>query len=217
MQKWIIRSALVITAISIVGVARSLYVKRRSKRSFDVETLSRDIMTKFSELFPNSLSIPQPNRFVIIPSHQLFLSKNNNHFIHSTLRNSKSILELIFVYPTELDGDCPKSVIIFVKIGTSVDGYNGVVHGGFTAALCDDFFGALFFKSKQTNPSKHVANGVTANLNINYRRPLVPGKWIIWVGTVEKAVDRKTFLLCKIFNMDLQLLVEGSSLFITPK
>lgn len=49
-----------------------------------------------------------------------------------------------------------------IKLGTAINGYPGIVHGGITALLFDDTFGWLFM-AMQLPPS------VTANLNINYR------------------------------------------------
>eukprot|EP00835_Amoeboradix_gromovi_P003212 NODE_203_length_14950_cov_0.414450.p8 type:complete len:221 gc:universal NODE_203_length_14950_cov_0.414450:10717-11379(+) len=218
-KKTIAISVAVGTLLSIVHLARYYYSKKQKRPTFDTESVCRDVMLRFNDFFPNTLSIPQPNKFTIIPFHQLFLSKNSNHFIHSTLRKSDCLNDMIYVYPVEMDQDAPKSMIVLIKLGKAVDGYYQITHGGLTAAICDDMFGALFFKSQvqQLDPNGHMKNGVTANLNIDYRKPVVPGKWIIWVGCIHKVENRKTFLLCKVLNLDSEILAEGSCLFITPK
>eukprot|EP00834_Sanchytrium_tribonematis_P008112 NODE_862_length_3437_cov_1.143499.p3 type:complete len:220 gc:universal NODE_862_length_3437_cov_1.143499:3239-2580(-) len=216
------RSVVVGTAaLSTVMASFALYKYfssiSRKKKSFDVEQISRDLMEKFSSFFPETISIPQNNKFTIVPYHQLFLSNNKKHFIHHSLRKSGCIEDMIYVYPAELDGDSPKSIIVFLKLGGPVCGYDGIVHGGLIAAISDDLFGALYFKARPPQAAYHMKNGVTANLNVNFRKPLKGGKWLIWVGSVEKMAERKTFLNCKILSMNLDIAAECSALFVIPK
>ena len=58
-------------------------------------------------------------------------------------------------------------------------GHPSIVHGGAIASVLDDTFGVLFFASR-------LGNGFTANLNVNYRKPLAAGTDV----TVHVAVDR---------------------------
>ena len=213
-RKFMIGSAAVSAVFILSGLLQLYYSKKQRKSDFDVEDVARDVMVKFKECFPQTIAIPQSNKFSIVSYHQLNLNKNSNHFIHVALRTVDCIQDLIYVFPHELDGDSPKSAIILIKLGNFVDGHNGIVHGGLVSAIIDEMFGALFFKANTHNKSIH---GVTANLNINYRKPVKPNKWIIWFGAIEKVENRKTFLMAKIFNMNLELLADSTCLFVVPK
>jgi acyl-coenzyme A thioesterase PaaI-like protein len=64
-------------------------------------------------------------------------------------------------------------------MGHSVCGHPEIIHGGALAAVFDDAFGALFVASR-------VGNGFTANLSVDYRRPVPAGTDL----TLEASIDR---------------------------
>jgi acyl-coenzyme A thioesterase PaaI-like protein len=61
----------------------------------------------------------------------------------------------------------------------AVCGHPSIVHGGALSAVFDDVFGALFVASRQ-------GNGFTANLNVNYRKPVMAGTNLV----IEARIDR---------------------------
>ena len=60
-------------------------------------------------------------------------------------------------------------VVAVVRLGPKLDGHEGIVHGGVTALLVDDVLGFAY----EAIP---VEMAMTANLNLNFRRPLLPSK-----------------------------------------
>ena len=55
-----------------------------------------------------------------------------------------------------------KDIICLVRYGDSLNGHNGIVHGGITALTFDNSFGWLFM-------ANDTAPAFTANLTLNYR------------------------------------------------
>ncbi len=78
-------------------------------------------------------------------------------------------------------------------------GHPGVVHGGVTSLLFDNTLGwanALSI-TKGGDPSQHDTVkqfGMTANLSVNYRRPLFVGQTVVISCSLDRVEGRKRFL-----------------------
>jgi acyl-coenzyme A thioesterase PaaI-like protein len=65
------------------------------------------------------------------------------------------------------DIDIDNNVVIgYVKFGNNLNGHIGIVHGGIISLLFDDICGFAF-------DALGIKHAVTANLNVNYRKPLL--------------------------------------------
>jgi len=103
-----------------------------------------------------------------------------------------------------------------VEMGSELTGHPGVIHGGFTAALLDDLFGwaaGSERKARNLGPANF-----TANLDVNYRRPLFAGSTYL----VEVRVDRvekskKIYLSATLSDAQGRACVEATSLYIVAK
>lgn len=103
-------------------------------------------------------------------------SKHNlkHHLVHASLSGSGKVEDYrIFVAPGR------QSVRVELRMGHSVCGHPTIIHGGALAAVFDDAFGALFVASR-------AGNGFTANLSVDYRRPVPAGADL----TLEATIDR---------------------------
>ncbi|KAK5922303.1 hypothetical protein CgunFtcFv8_019577 [Champsocephalus gunnari] len=57
---------------------------------------------------------------------------------------------------------------------------------------------------------------MTANLNINYRRPIPLGSTVLLESSLEKKEGRKTFITCRVTSTDgSKLHTETSALFLS--
>lgn len=114
---------------------------------------------------------------------------------------------------TESDG---KSLVSISYLGADLCGHPGVVHGGFLATMLDEglarcCFGAL--------PNKV---GMTANLNIDYKRPALAGNFVVLRAKTTKVEGRKAWVEGQIETLvgegeEPVVLVEASALFIEPR
>ncbi|KAI0077515.1 Thioesterase/thiol ester dehydrase-isomerase [Panus rudis PR-1116 ss-1] len=101
--------------------------------------------------------------------------------------------------------------VIFVHVGRSVCGHEGIVHGGLLATLLDESLGRIALLNL---PEKI---GVTANLNLNYRAPTRADQFLVIKTHKVEQSGRKVTVAGRIEDVDGNLLVDATALFIQPK
>ncbi|KAI8619019.1 HotDog domain-containing protein [Chytriomyces sp. MP71] len=84
---------------------------------------------------------------------------------------------------------CDKTLVKIAKFGPNLCGHPGIVHGGMIAAFFDDAFGSIFFMDAEGRHS-----GVTANLTVNYRSPMLAPSTVAFALWIERVEGRKVFL-----------------------
>lgn len=134
----------------------------------------------------------------------------DHHLLHSALAGDDKLER----YELHLSSKDKRSVIAKARLGSKACGHPHIVHGGAIASLLDDAFGASMFASKM--------GGFTANLTINYRRPLPAGRDVVVSATIDRVEvstssgAKKVFLVGKVTDeADASVVyTEGSALFI---
>lgn len=106
-------------------------------------------------------------------------------------------------------------------VGTSLSGHPGIVHGGFLATMLDEGLARCAF------PAMPNKVGVTASLNINYRKPTMAGQYLVLHAVTTKVEGRKAWSKGIIEPLEefekrqpdepAKPLVEAEALFIEPK
>lgn len=108
-------------------------------------------------------------------------------------------------------------------VGTHVSGHPGIVHGGFLATMLDEGLARCAF------PALPNKVGVTAQLNIAYKKPTKAGQYLVLIASTEKVEGRKAWTKGKIVPLDevdfdengalrpVEPLVGAEALFIEPK
>eukprot|EP01029_Cantina_marsupialis_P028751 TRINITY_DN777966_c0_g1_i1.p1 TRINITY_DN777966_c0_g1~~TRINITY_DN777966_c0_g1_i1.p1 ORF type:complete len:219 (-),score=48.43 TRINITY_DN777966_c0_g1_i1:328-984(-) len=137
---------------------------------------------------------------VIDPKKHNFFIELDNHLIWDSLYSDDHLHNYkLYVMENE----------IWAKgsLGKSLCGHQSILHGGFTAAMLDEFFGALFYSLK-------VGHGFTGNLNVSYRKPIKTESDVCLRGWVEKIDGRKYTLKANVFDMDGNLMATATALFI---
>jgi len=100
---------------------------------------------------------------------------------------------------------------VVMHVGRGLCGHDGIVHGGLLATLLDE---ALARTAMPNLPEKI---GVTANLNINYIAPTRADQFIVFKIHLEEANGRKSRVSATIEDLDGNILVRASGLFVQPK
>ena len=109
-----------------------------------------------------------------------------------------------------------KSLISVVYVGEDLCGHPGIVHGGFLATMLDEGLARCCFGALPHNI------GVTANLNINYRKPTPAGSYLVLKAETTKVDGRKAWVKGHIESVAAPgeaptVYAEATALFVSPK
>lgn len=109
-----------------------------------------------------------------------------------------------------------KSLVSIFYLGLDVSGHPGIVHGGLLATLLDEGLARCCF------PAMPNKVGMTANLNVNYRKPAPAGAFLCLKARTTKVEGRKAWVEGHIETLAEEgeepvVLVEATALFIEPK
>ncbi|KAG2230406.1 hypothetical protein INT48_008770 [Thamnidium elegans] len=99
-----------------------------------------------------------------------------------------------------------------LHLGKNICGHDGIIHGGLAATILDEVLAYVAFPAL---PNKF---GFTANLNINYKRPIMSDQWVVMKAKLDKLEDRKAYVSASIQSLDGEtIFTEATSLYISPK
>ncbi|KAL0781013.1 hypothetical protein CaCOL14_002348 [Colletotrichum acutatum] len=109
-----------------------------------------------------------------------------------------------------------KSLVSISHLGTDICGHPGIVHGGLLATMLDEglarcCFGALPHKV-----------GVTAKLEINYRKPVHAGTYVVLRARTTRVEGRKAWVEGQLETLPVDgeepiVLAQASALFVSPR
>jgi 3'-phosphoadenosine 5'-phosphosulfate synthase len=184
--------------------------------STDAETLTtpHDDVTREVEEFiknhPMAVKLKsQPEFSESRPHSHISKSEIRHSFIGRTLMGPEKVVVSPFTW-IETGG---KSLVQISYLGTDLCGHPGVVHGGMLATILDEGFANC---CSAAFPNK---NGMTANLNINYRAPVFSSNFVVLRAKTTKVQGRKIWVEGHIETLVTEgkkpvVMVEASALFI---
>ena len=124
---------------------------------------------------------------------------------------------MIVVPPYIWNEEDGKSMVSIFYLGTDVTGHPGIVHGGLLATMLDEGLARCCF------PALPNKVGVTANLQINYKKPTMAGQFLVLKAKTTKVDGRKAWVEGWIEPLETEgeeqpeRLVEANGLFIEPR
>lgn len=110
-----------------------------------------------------------------------------------------------------------KSSTSLFHLGTDVAGHPGIVHGGLLATILDEGLARTCF------PALPNKVGMTANLNVDYKRPAIVERYYVLTAETVKVDGRKAWVEGRIASLgedgtgEPEVVVEAKALFIEPK
>lgn len=109
-----------------------------------------------------------------------------------------------------------KEFVSVVYVGDDLCGHPSIVHGGFLATMLDEGLARCCF------PVLPHKIGVTANLNINYRKPTPANSFLVLRAETTKTEGRKAWVKGHIELLSKPgekptILAEATGLFVSPK
>lgn len=123
----------------------------------------------------------------------------------------------------------------FIATASGVNGFPGVAHGGFVAAVIDESMGYLIkahllASMTEVAPPPEGAKAMvpltssdtttsimTGELTIRYKRPVPTGEVLLVRTWVERAEGRKTYAKAVVEDCERTVLTEGVAVFISLK
>uniref|UniRef100_A0A250Y9Z9 Acyl-coenzyme A thioesterase THEM4 n=1 Tax=Castor canadensis TaxID=51338 RepID=A0A250Y9Z9_CASCN len=103
--------------------------------------------------------------------------------------------------------DIEKMVVCFFQGGPHLQGVPGFIHGGAIATIIDATVGMC--------ANRAGGAAMTANLNINFKRPIPLCSVVVLKSQLDKVEGRKLFVSCNVRSIDEKTLhSEATSLFI---
>ncbi|RAL10470.1 PaaI family thioesterase [Aspergillus homomorphus CBS 101889] len=159
---------------------------------------------------------------VMLRSNPAFTESRPHLKIPGQLRNRSltggtlSGPDMLVVPPLMFGEEGGKSLVSLLYLGRNLCGHPGIVHGGLLATLLDEAMGRCCFPAMP----HHV--GVTANLNLDYRRPAMAGNYVVLRAETVKVEGRKAWVEARIETLpengeEPAVLVEAKALFVEPK
>lgn len=147
---------------------------------------------------------------------------------HSLTAGSLRGPGLITTYPlvlsktfhgAQMEGGNEGDSYVIIHLGRSLCGHDNVIHGGLLATIVDEALARTAFYSL---PAKI---GMTANLNIDYKKPVMANQFVVIKTWKVDSKDRKANVACQILpiSKDLKELngkdpyVNAKALFVQPK
>jgi len=122
----------------------------------------------------------------------------------------------VSVPPYAWNDEHGKEMVALFHVGEDVCGHPGIVHGGLLATILDEGLGRCCFKSLPHNIA------VTANLNVNYRKPTPASTFLVLKAETYKVEGRKAWVRGRLEQLAAPgeepiVFAEAEALFISPK
>jgi acyl-coenzyme A thioesterase PaaI-like protein len=159
-----------------------------------------------------------------IPSRKIKASTEDSLF-STTLNSRSTISSCLLQYRISPANATPlyrnaiptNEVRIFCTLGSDLNGYPGILHGGIVATLLDEFMGLILSMSR-AGGEPGMEGPVTAYLNTRFVRPVMtPGTVVVSGRIVEAKEERKWKIVGNIKGEDGKVLAEAECLYILPR
>lgn len=110
------------------------------------------------------------------------------------------------------------TMVALIHLGAGVAGHAGICHGGMISTLLDEIMGTLVVVST------HGSSYFTANLNVDFVRPVVVPGAIMVKATVEAVEGRKIRVVGELMGVpkgagdgEVEVCARGKALFVKPR
>ncbi|KAF6844402.1 thioesterase superfamily protein [Colletotrichum musicola] len=109
-----------------------------------------------------------------------------------------------------------KSLLSISHLGTDMCGHPGIVHGGLLATMLDEGLARCCFGALPHNV------GVTAKLEINYRKPVHAGQYVVLRARTLRVEGRKAWVEGQLETLAAEgeepvVLAQATALFVSPR
>ncbi|KAI8385649.1 HotDog domain-containing protein [Blakeslea trispora] len=145
----------------------------------------------------------------VVAYEHLSDSARSHSLTATTLRGDKMVARR----PIKFFNRDKTACVMAIHFGANLCGHDGIVHGGMAATVLDEMLAYV------TIPSLPGHSGFTANLNVDYRKPIMSDQWVIVHGELERLEGRKAWGKARIETVGDEpvVLTEATALYISPR
>lgn len=120
------------------------------------------------------------------------------------------------VHPLVFVNQDDSEAVIFVHLGRSLCGHDGIIHGGLCATILDEALGRIAL------PNLPSRLGVTASLTLSYKAPTFTDQFVVMRTRLsrdpaKRPAGRKVWVEGRLETLGGQVLVEAEALFVEPR
>ncbi|KAH8698858.1 HotDog domain-containing protein [Talaromyces proteolyticus] len=147
-----------------------------------------DLRGKIQSVIENSALVKSLRRRAnCLESRPLSLPDDvrREHLVAGLMSGSESIPVTPYSFLEQTQEGYKLTMILYV--GPNLSGHPGWAHGGFIATLLDESIARCAFQAMPTKV------GVTANLSINYRKPIQLRQYLVVTARTVRTEGRKVF------------------------
>jgi len=144
-------------------------------------------------------------------------------FFAETLATDRTIRECLTIHSRpNPDLEVPiQEVRTFLNLGSGVNGYPNVCHGGFVATMLDEVMGVLLTVNQlwikdHRGGREHIMQ-MTAFLNIKFKQPVRTPQIVLTTAKISKLEPRKWYITGTIEDSNRQILSTGEALFVEAR
>ncbi|PLB39611.1 PaaI family thioesterase [Aspergillus candidus] len=164
------------------------------------------------------LTESRPHRTIPLPLRQ-------NHLVAGTLSGPTRLTVPPYVWatsPSTQQNQHQSTTHTIFHIGGNLGGHPGYVHGGLLTVMFDEAF------ARCVSASLTSGLGMTANLNVDFRKPGIPGRLFLLKAETVKVEGRKAWVRGDLTMLKREgadavageedvVVAEGRALFVEPK
>ncbi|KAL5364830.1 HotDog domain-containing protein [Aspergillus floccosus] len=107
--------------------------------------------------------------------------------------------------------------VLFVQLGTGLNGFTDTVHGGVLASLVDEALSTCVEAVRQQVAGQSKVKLFTANLNVSYRAPVYTPAVILIKTWLRRREGRKWFLEAQVVTEEGKVCTEVKALWISER
>ncbi|KAL9594907.1 MAG: hypothetical protein Q9219_006762 [cf. Caloplaca sp. 3 TL-2023] len=159
--------------------------------------------------------------FYPLPSSSRDPKDSTEDSLFATTLNSKSTVaawQCSGRKPTPPDMTVTKEVRILASLGTELNSYANVLHGGFEGVLAEEASSVLEMSNKTRKDclEAYAEDGLTASLSVKFIKPIYTPQVVLISAAYVKVEGNKRFQHIEIKNAEGGLLATAEILYVRP-
>ncbi|KAL8688287.1 MAG: hypothetical protein Q9224_004922 [Gallowayella concinna] len=159
--------------------------------------------------------------FYPLPSSSRYPKVSTEDSLFATTLNSKSTVAAWQCFgrkPTFPEDTVTKEVRILASLGTELNSYPNILHGGFEGVLAEEASSVLEMsnKTRADCPEAYSEDGLTASLSVKFMKPIYTPQVVLITAAYTKVEGKKRFQHIEIKDGEGGLLATAEILYVRP-